>query len=303
MSSLITHLPRRYSVSYNDRLSVMLFFALAVHAVIILGVSFSLEDINNNQQLDTMEITLVHSQADEAPEDADYLAQANQVSKGNTTEKVRASSPFSNPLPTPDQGFAPQTREDVTPPQADKEKAEREIMTVTASPRRSYSKPEKIPLPHETNKVTAAQLFERSSEIARLSAEINKLKKSYAREPRHAYVSGANAKKYKYANYLDAWRAKVERIGNLNYPKQALQDKITGGLLLDVAIKADGSLHSLKVLRSSGHAVLDQAAKRIVRMSAPFNPLPKDILKDTDILHIPRVWQFRNEDGLFMSGG
>lgn len=303
MSTRITHLPRRYAVSYHDRLGVMLFFAMALHAIVILGVSFTLEDLTRPKQLDTMEITLVHSQTDEAPEDADYLAQANQLGSGNTAEKVRASSPFSNPLPTPDQGFAPHTRQDMTPPRADKEKFQREVLSVSDSPRRIHSKPEKIPLPHESNDVTAAQLFERSSEIARLSAEINKLKKTFAREPRNKYIYGANAKKYQYANYLDAWRAKVEKIGNLNYPRQALQQKITGSLLLDVAIKPDGSLDSIKVLRSSGHAVLDQAAKRIVRMASPFAPLPNEILKETDILHIPRVWQFKNEAGLFTSGG
>jgi len=303
MSTLITHLPRRHSVSYNDRLGVMMFFAMALHAVIILGVSFSLEDMSDAKQLDTMEITLVHNQTDVAPEDADYLAQANQAGQGNTDEKVRASSPFSNPLPTPDQGFAPVTRQDITPPPADKEKYQREVMTITNSQRRIYSRPEKIPLPDESNTVTAAQLFERSSEIARLSAEINKLKKSFTKEPRRKYLYGANAKQYKYASYMDAWRAKVERVGNLNYPKHALQKKITGSLLLDVAIKPDGSLHSIKVLRSSGHPVLDRAAKRIVRMASPFSPLSRDILKETDILHIPRVWQFKNEAGLFMSGG
>lgn len=304
MSTRITHLPRRYSVSYNDRMGVMLFFAMALHAIIILGVSFTLEDRSDPTQLDTMEITLVHSQTDEAPEDADYLAQANQLGSGNTEEKVRASSPFSNPLPTPDQGFAPATPQDITPPPpAEKEKYQREVLTVTDSQHRFYSRPEKIPLPQESNTVTAAQLFERSSEIARLSAEINKLKKTYSQQPHHTYMSGANAKQYKYANYMDAWLAKVERIGNMNYPKQALQKKTTGSLLLDVAIKPDGSLYSIKVLRSSGHPVLDRAAKRIVRMASPFSPLPKDILKETDILHIPRIWQFKNEAGFSTSGG
>ncbi len=303
MSTLITHLPRRYNVGHNDRMGVMLFFAMALHAIVILGVSFNLEDLHKPKQLDTMEITLVHSQSDEQPDKADYLAQANQLGSGTTDQKVRASSPFSNPLPTPDKGFAPATPQEMSPPPADKEKYQREALTVTDSRSRLYSRPEKIPLPHQTDTVTAAQLFERSSEIARLSAEINKLKQSFRKEPRHTYVSGANAKKYQYANYLDAWRAKVEKIGNMNYPKGALQQKISGSLLLDVAIKPDGSLHSIKVLRSSGHAVLDRAAQRIVRMASPFSPLPKDILNNTDVLHIPRVWQFRNEEGLIMSGG
>ena len=303
MSTTITRLPRRYSVHYSDRLGVMLFFAMALHAIFILGVSFSLEDAADPKQLETMEITLVQSQTDEAPEEADYLAQANQLGSGDTDEKVRASSPFSNPLPTPEQGFAPNTRDDITPPKADKEKFQREAMTVTQSKQRVFSKPEKIPLPHEANEVTAAQLFERSSEIARLTAEINQLKKTFAREPHHTYLSGANAKKYQFAAYLDAWRAKVERVGNMNYPKQAQDKRLSGNLLLDVAINPDGSLHSIKVLRSSGHPVLDRAAQRIVRMASPFAPLPKEIRKNTDVLHIPRVWQFKNDGGLLTSGG
>lgn len=303
MNATVTHLPRRYSVSYSDRFGVMLFFAMALHAIIILGVSFNLEDMSDPKKLDTMEITLVHNQTDEAPDDADYLAQANQLGSGNTQEKVRASSPFSNPLPTPDKGFAPRTRQDITPPKADKEKYQREALTVRQSQRRVHSKQEKIPLPHETNKVTAAQLYELSSQIARLTSEINHLKKTYTREPRVKWLHGARAKKYQYANYLDGWRAKVEKIGNLNYPRRALEKKITGSLLLDVAINPDGSLRSVKVLRSSGYPMLDHAAKRIVRMAAPFAPLPKEIRKETDILHIPRVWQFKNEAGLFTSGG
>jgi protein TonB len=92
---------------------------------------------------------------------------------------------------------------------------------------------------------------------------------------------------------MDAWRAKVERIGNLNYPAIVTRKKITGSLLLDVAINPDGSIHSARITRSSGYPELDRAALRIVNMSAPFPPLTKDILKDTDVLHIPRVWRFQ----------
>ena len=106
-------------------------------------------------------------------------------------------------------------------------------------------------------------------------------------------MHGANAKQYRFASYMDAWRTKVERIGNLNYPAVVTRKKLTGSLLLDVAINPDGSIHSTRITRSSGYPELDRAALRIVNMSAPFPPLTKDILKDTDILHIPRVWRFQ----------
>jgi len=293
MSTMITHLPYRYSVGHKDRFGITLFFALAMHAIIILGVSFDLEDLTDPDNVATMEVTLVHSKTDEAPEDADYLAQANQVGGGNMQDKVRPSSPFSNPLPTDDQGFAPNSKKEMIPPPEKIKKDQREVLTVKKSDFRTNSKPEEIPLPHQQNTLTAAQLFERSSEIARLSAEIDKLKKAYQKEKHHKWLTGANAKEYRYASYLDAWRAKVERIGNMNFPSEIKRNSIYGKVLLDVAINPDGSLHSMKVLRSSGNRIIDRAAQRIVRMSSPFPPLPADILKETDVLHIPREWRFQ----------
>ncbi|MEW8292588.1 MAG: energy transducer TonB, partial [Candidatus Thiodiazotropha endolucinida] len=95
-----------------------------------------------------------------------------------------------------------------------------------------------------------------------------------------------------YAAYLDAWRRKVERIGNLNYPDQAKRSRLYGNLVLHVAVKADGSVEQIKVLHSSGHKILDDAAVRIVRLAAPFSPFPNEIRKETDILDITRTWQF-----------
>lgn len=301
MNTLVTRMPIRYHVGHKDRLGVTLFFALAVHAIIILGVSFDLEDITDPDNVATMEVTLVHSKTDEAPDDADYLAQENQIGSGNVQEKVRASSPFSNPLPTPDKGFAPFSQKEIKPPSSEEQKQQREVLTAQRSSQRIYSEPEVIPLPNRDKVPSAAQLYELSSEMARLSAEINEMKKTYQKEKHHTFLSGANAKKYHYANYLDAWLAKVERIGNLNYPSEIKRNAVFGKVLLDVRINPDGSLHSMKVLRSSGNLTIDRAAKRIVRMSAPFPPLPEKILKETDVLHIPRDWVFR-ESGFSTRG-
>ncbi len=282
------------TISTRDRLSMTIFFALAVHAIIILGVSFNLEDRNTADTLTTMEITLVHNRSDEVPEKADYLAQDNQLGGGNRQEKVRDSSPFSNNAPTQEKGIAPDSQRDLAVPPQPREAPVQEIMTVDEASRKQHSQPKKLPLPETPKKITAAQLFERSQEIARLSAKIEEIKKSYAVTPRQTYVRGANAKKYRFASYMDAWRSKVERFGNINYPQEAIRKGINGSLLLDVAINPDGSIHRLKVLRSSGHDILDRAAIRIVKLSAPFAPLTEAILEDTDILHIPRVWVFQS---------
>ena len=298
MSSTTINMSPSAAVSHSDRLSLTIFFALALHAIIILGVSFNLTDEDNLDSLSTMEVTLVHNQSQDEPEKADYLAQANQLGGGNVEEKVRDSSPFSNTVPTEDEGFAPDSRQAIAPPPVPNKEQQQELLTVTQAKRKEQSKPQHEPVPEQNPQLTAAQLYERSREIARLSAEINKLKKTFQVTPQHTYVRGANARQYRFAAYMDAWRAKVERIGNLNYPEEAVHRQLTGTLLMDVAINPDGSLHSVRVLRSSGEKVLDHAAKRIVRLAAPFPPLTKDILQDTDILHIPRVWQFKNGGSL-----
>ncbi|MEJ2426591.1 MAG: energy transducer TonB, partial [Candidatus Thiodiazotropha sp.] len=134
--------------------------------------------------------------------------------------------------------------------------------------------------------------------IARLTAELERKTQAYAKMPKRKAIS-ASTKEYKYAAYLDAWRRKVERIGNLNYPDQARRDKLYGNLVLHVAVKSDGSVETIRVLHSSGHQLLDDAAVRIVRLAAPFSPFPNEIREETDILDITRTWQFLRSGQLF----
>ena len=109
----------------------------------------------------------------------------------------------------------------------------------------------------------------------------------------------ASTQEYKYAAYLDAWRRKVERIGNLNYPDEAKRRKLYGNLVLSVALRPDGSVEEIRLTRSSGHALLDDAAIRIVRLAAPYAPFPKEIREETDLLEITRTWQFLSDNQLF----
>jgi len=279
-------------VSQSDRMSMMLFFAIAIHAIIILGISFDLMD-SNNDIITTMEVTLVNQRSNEAPEEADYLAQENQLGGGTQQNKSQPSSPFSNNVPNTENGFAPDTRRAVSPPPLTQTEKQTEVMQVENSSQKIVSEKTKDKMPVTTKSLNVAQLFERSRQIAKLSAEINKLQEAFQQTPKHSWVHGANAKQYRFASYMDAWRNKVERIGNLNYPEVVARKNLSGSLLLDVAINPDGSIYSARVTRSSGYPELDQAALRIVNMAAPFPPLTKEILKDTDVLHIPRVWRFQ----------
>ena len=112
--------------------------------------------------------------------------------------------------------------------------------------------------------------------------------------PRRA-VGKRRAQEYRFAQYVEDWRQKVERVGTLNYP-DAARGKLYGSLLLSVSIRADGSVDKVGVQRSSGHKVLDEAAVRIVKMAAPYAPFPPDIRKDYDIVEITRTWKFERSD-------
>jgi protein TonB len=189
----------------------------------------------------------------------------------------------------------------MSPPPLKKKKQKRELMTADKSPFTRDSKQFERDVPTETQSAKAAQLYERSREFARLRAEIQQLKQAYEHTPHHTYVTGINAKEYRFASYIEAWRDKVEKVGSLNYPEEAIRRNINGDLLLDVGINPDGSIESMQVLRSSGHRLLDKAAAQIVNMAAPFPALTKEILKDTDVLHISLVWRFRVKQGVTTS--
>lgn len=142
-----------------------------------------------------------------------------------------------------------------------------------------------------TQTLTASSLFTNSLAMSSLSAELDQRLNAYAKRPKRKWIS-VRTREYKYASYMEAWRAKVERVGNLNYPEEARRKKLSGSLLLEVALNPDGSINRILLRRSSGYRVLDEAAIRIVQLSAPFAPFPKNILQETDILHIERTWRF-----------
>ena len=137
----------------------------------------------------------------------------------------------------------------------------------------------------------ASILASRGEEIARLNAKLAEDTAAFTSRPRRKAIS-ASTQEYKYASYLEAWRRKVEAIGNLNYPEEARRRKLYGNLILQVGVRADGSLEEVRVLRSSGSTLLDEAAVRIVHLAAPFAPFPPDIRRETDFLDITRTWQF-----------
>jgi protein TonB len=267
-----------------DRLGLTLLVAAVVHAFVILGITFKPLDPNRpDHRQQSLEILVVEQPIEPLPKDekADFLAQTSQQGSGDESEVEEPEFEQSfEPLPLPQQIQQ-------TPPLPIQEERPR-LVTETAT---SQTLPE--PPPEEAAPIPSANqlLNSKDIEIARVTAELQRKTQAYAKMLKGKAIS-ASTKEYKYAAYLDAWRRKVERIGNLNYPDQAKRDRLYGNLVLHVAVRADGSVERVRVLHSSGHKILDDAAVRIVRMSAPFSPFPAEIRKEADVFDITRTWQF-----------
>ncbi len=183
-----------------------------------------------------------------------------------------------------------------TPAKEKKITEEKEIKTKETKPNTVKEKTRVKETIKKPKMPSATELLTNSFKIASLSAEVRRKMEAKAKRPRRTFIS-ATTKEYKYAAYMEAWRSKVERVGNLNYPEKARQQNLSGSLVLDVALNADGSINEITIRRSSGEKILDDAAVRIVELAAPYAPFPQHIKDETDILHIMRTWQFINNKG------
>lgn len=269
-------------VSATDRLALTLFFAVALHAMVILGITFSTETPEQTQRdLPTLDITIAN-RSTQPPEEAEYLAQTSQDGGGNIAEKVRP------------QQASPEQAPSVTSRQP--QPAPAEVVTTELSDSKVIQKEEAVP-ETDPNELSAIELIERSLEMVNLSEEVSEATRAYAKRPKQVYVS-ARTQEFKYANYMAEWVKKVERVGNLNYPDAARRAGVSGKLLLDVALNPDGSVRNISILKSSGHQVIDEAALRIVNLAAPFPPFPHEISKEADVLHITRTWEFSTSNRL-----
>jgi protein TonB len=274
----------------------MLFFAIAIHMLVILGVTFNpFDDDEQNPPLATMDITLVKPDNNEdKPSEAQYLAQVTQAGGGNINEMVRATQP---PQAARKQD-SPGVNEVTSLPQDPAtQQRDRELLTQDEAPQSITTEQEG----RTSRKTTpsAAQLIMRSKEIASLTAEIEQRRQAQSQRPKQKFIS-ASTRELRYATYMESWREKVERIGNLNYPEEAKRRHLSGELILDVALRPDGTVKGVTIRRSSGHKLLDDAAVRIVELAAPFSPFPESIRKETDILHITKTWQFLSGNQLHM---
>ena len=302
-----------------DRLIFTLIFSVIIYLTILLGISFDASSPPTNQPRVNLEITLVKHQTELAPEEADYLAQADNEGGGVTDEKSPEPTPES-PIPiTKEQAsvppvipvtpIAPQPPAKPIPPEPVPEKPptkSAKIITQAKSDRKvettveTTDKIEMVVKETIKPKLSASELiFQAKNEIIRLEQKLETSTRTLSKHPRKRRISAAT-KEYASAAYREAWRKKVERIGNLNYPLEAKRKRINGSLMLSVDINPDGSvpLDGIVISRSSNYKVLDDAAIKIVRLGAPYAAIPENVLKGHDMITIIRTWRFETDQGL-----
>lgn len=261
------------------------------HAIVLFGISFKLPYPEIDKTATPLEVVLVNSKSTSKSRNANTLAQANLDGGGNTDSNRRAKTPL--PLSSEHEHTVTKKTEQL-------EQESEQLMTAVESDQDVYQTALPSDQPEQNRPgINGSDLVQRSIEIARLEAQTARDYEAYQHRPKRRFI-GARTQEYRFARYVEDWRLKVERIGNMNYPEAARREKLYGNLQLTVGIRSDGSLESLEINRSSGKKVLDEAAVRIVNLAGQngFAPFPPDISRDTDVLHITRTWAFTRSDEL-----
>ena len=265
----------------DNTLFSMLGIAIIIHIFFVLAINFKSPSANKAAR--SLEITLVTNSAKKAPKKAEFLAQNNQIGAGE--KKVKPKPSTLKLASSGTQKNKPAQKKSVKQKTAAQKKAltqKESEYKITASKKTDKNSEKIIP------KLSMASL---QAQVAELGAKI-RYQKPGSENNRIKFVNSVSAHKYLASQYISDWQRKIESMGNLNYPNIAKRAGFTQSLIMDVGIKPDGTIYSLRIRKSSGYPALDKAAKRIVRLSEPFPALPKALLQELDVLVITRVWKF-----------
>lgn len=268
-----------------------LLVALLLHGLVILTLNFDFLPSAPVDQDQSLEITVVTPKATfDTPDNADFLAQANQLGSGNTNEVVKptVNEAMKGPI---DLQTADETNADFSPPEEFDPLVKpdepprltvRTVSTFKILEAAEEQESENIPSPSEL-------LADLQREINKIEAELDDKTFAYSQRPRRKAIN-ASTKEHLYASYMEAWRRKIERVGNLNYPKGHM-----GDVVVHIAVRQDGSVEKMRIMKHAESSLINEAALKIATLAAPFPPFPSDIREKTDILDIIRTWRFVEE--------
>ena len=274
---------------FNDPLAKTLPIAFILHALLIFGVSFAPQHQPQAHLAPVLDITLVQTHAEKAPDMVDFIAQTNQQASGDSDEKNRPQSPLSSLDPTETDGEAPM--QSVAASADNPLKMTPQVLTTKGE---TFKPVEKSPEQPEETQDPIAERSDTDQEVAKLLAEMNEDEARYARRPRIHFIDAVSAKSAVEAEYIDAWVKKIERIGNINFPEEAIARNLSGKLILNVTLDQVGRVVDSQISVSSGSDVLDKAALRIIQLAAPYPKLPDEISRKWDQLNITRTWIFHS---------
>jgi len=289
----MTTIARAPQITDNDRLGMTLFLAAVFHGIVILGITFSISPPAESESLPTLDVILVQTQNPSEAEDAKYLAQVSQQGGGNSEEQSRPTDLFTAPSLSKNPGMAMATSQQQLASQKQVEEVallHQDDSSYSIDTDEDKQNPNKATLLNQQNQ-------NQNSKQARLAHELSTQIQNQAEKTRTRYLN-SSTREFVPATYMRQWINRVERIGNLNYPDQARREKLSGTLILDVVINADGELVKTDLRQSSGHQILDDAAKRIVQLAAPYSPFPPKLRQEADVIHITRSWEFLNDSSL-----
>ncbi len=267
--------------------------SVAVHGL-LLSLHFRFPDASKTFRDRALDIILVNSRSATRPAEAQAHAQVDMDGGGNSEENRRAKTPLpAAPKQRPGDELE-RSRKRVQ----ELEARQQHLTAQTRSKQRVAPTEDKEIQPEVAQpKTSGLDVAESSLAMIRQQGEIAKEIDEYNKRP-HKTIVGPSAHSVSQAQYIEEWRAKVERIGTLNYPNEA-RGKLYGSLTLSVSIRSDGTVASIEIDRSSGHKILDDAARRIVRMGAPYGAFPPAMRQDTgDIIVIVRRLTFTHNDSL-----
>ncbi len=277
------------TITDHDRFGMTFFLATIFHGMVILGITFSVSPPADSKTAPALDIILVQTRSPIDVEDADYLAQVSQQGGGNAEEKARPRELFSAPTLSNTPGIAKQT----SVQQIQKQKRNEQLALLTQKDANYSINTEINPVKAEDDSTVDKTSIDQNNQTARLAAEISNIIEEQASIEKTKYLN-SSTKEFTPAKYMREWINRVERVGNLNYPDQARRKKLSGTLILDVVINSEGELVKTDLRQSSGHQILDDAAKRIVKLAAPFSAFPDKLRKEADVIHITRSWEFLN---------
>lgn len=276
-------------VSYvrKGRMPTALLVSLCAHAA-LLAWHFGGAPLPRNET-STLEVTLVNTRSEAAPLHPRILAQQS-LDGGGDQENGRAATPLPR---TASQSADEVVLEALRRKQAELEERQDRLLSLLNA---SVAVPDARRAPELLGRNTDPGDDARNQDSLILSSRIAAIKERiehYNALPRYTFA-GPSAQAVDYARYVESWRSQIEAIGTLHYPPEA-RGKVYGSLQLTVYIRRDGSLDHLEFDRPSSHAILNSAARRIIELAAPFDPLPPELAAHTDILAITRTWDFTND--------